>query len=188
MNKIYFTSDLHLYHDREFIYKPRGFENIDKMSEQIIANLIADVGQDDMLYILGDVMLGNRDAEAIELMKMVPGHKHLILGNHDTPRRIELYKESNIFESIQYALPLKTNKWHFFLSHYPMLTMNNDSRPDVVSLYGHTHQNNNWIENWQGDTMYNVGVDAHDNHPVSLDKIINDIRKYKIAKERVYFV
>ena len=32
---IYFTSDLHLGHDREFIYKDRGYDNIREMSEDI---------------------------------------------------------------------------------------------------------------------------------------------------------
>ena len=35
---IYFTSDLHLNHDRDFIYVPRGFNSVHEMNEAIIYN------------------------------------------------------------------------------------------------------------------------------------------------------
>ena len=36
MGKIYFTSDLHFGHDREFSYKPRSFENVEDMNKTIL--------------------------------------------------------------------------------------------------------------------------------------------------------
>lgn len=35
---MYFTSDLHLNHDKEFIYKNRGFNSINEMNNTIIRN------------------------------------------------------------------------------------------------------------------------------------------------------
>ena len=32
---IYFTSDLHLGHDREFVWEARGFENVREMTKAI---------------------------------------------------------------------------------------------------------------------------------------------------------
>ena len=36
MEKIWITSDLHFGHDREFIWKARGFNSIEEMNETII--------------------------------------------------------------------------------------------------------------------------------------------------------
>lgn len=35
---IYLTSDLHFGHNKEFLYKPRGFNSIEAHDEQIIKN------------------------------------------------------------------------------------------------------------------------------------------------------
>ena len=91
MDKIYFTSDLHFGHDREFIYKPRGFENVEDMNKTILKNYKRIVTDEDTIYILGDLMLGDNDA-GIAMLRELPGQKKIILGNHDTAARIELYK------------------------------------------------------------------------------------------------
>ena len=54
MNKIWFTSDLHFCHDREFIYGPRGFKSVHEMNDAIIKNFNDTVAWDDDLFILGD--------------------------------------------------------------------------------------------------------------------------------------
>ena len=41
MGEIFFTSDLHFMHDREFIWGPRGFKDVYEMNEAIIARLDA---------------------------------------------------------------------------------------------------------------------------------------------------
>ena len=33
---IWLTSDLHFFHNREFVYKPRGFNSVEEMNEKII--------------------------------------------------------------------------------------------------------------------------------------------------------
>ena len=33
---IYLCSDLHLFHDREFIYKPRGFQSCEEMTQHYV--------------------------------------------------------------------------------------------------------------------------------------------------------
>ena len=32
---IYFTSDLHFNHDRDFVYVPRGFQSVDEMNQTL---------------------------------------------------------------------------------------------------------------------------------------------------------
>ena len=64
----------------------------------------------------------------------------------------------------------------FYLSHYPTLTADLNSNPDrcVFGLFGHTHSKNKFFED--RPYMYNVAVDAHDNKPVSIEQVYNDIQ------------
>lgn len=54
---IYFTSDTHFNHDREFIWGPRGFKNINESNKTIIDNWNNTVGPNDDVYMLGDFSL-----------------------------------------------------------------------------------------------------------------------------------
>ena len=53
---IYFTSDWHLAHNKEFIYKKRGFNSIEDHDKAIFENLKM-LQPGDILYNLGDVCL-----------------------------------------------------------------------------------------------------------------------------------
>jgi calcineurin-like phosphoesterase family protein len=90
---IYFTSDLHLNHDRDFIYGVRGFKSIDEMNEAIIKNWNKTVNDSDTVCILGDIMLGD-NKESIELFNKLKGQKFIVLGNHDTSDRAKIYAKA----------------------------------------------------------------------------------------------
>lgn len=57
MSRIWVTSDLHIGHNREFIYKTRGFNNIEEHDKKLVINWNELVDPADVVYILGDVML-----------------------------------------------------------------------------------------------------------------------------------
>lgn len=58
MSKIYVTSDLHFGHDREFIWKVRGYDSIDSMNIDLVSKWNSIVTNEDDIYVLGDLMLG----------------------------------------------------------------------------------------------------------------------------------
>lgn len=184
MGKIYFTSDTHFGHNKEFIFKERGFDTVEEMNAAIIKNWNSVVQPDDVVYLLGDVMLGENIA-GIKCLKQLNGQIHLLFGNHDTNTRQKLYTECpNIFIR-GYATIIKIQGYNFYLSHYPTIVANEDSdlppKRQVINLYGHTHQKENFYNDIP--TMYHVGMDSHNNTPVSLDTIIEDIQlKYKEVK------
>jgi len=166
---IYFSSDPHFGHDRDFIWKARGFDNIQDMNETIVERYNSRVGEDDDFYILGDLVVGNID-EGLDALRRVNGHKKIILGNHDTLTRIELYREIPDLEIIGYSTLLRyhNKRGLFYLSHYPALCGNFRQHGTALCLAGHTHSKNVW-----GDVpgVYNVAVDAHDCYPVSAEEI-----------------
>lgn len=179
MGKIWLCSDLHFCHDRDFIYKPRGFNSVHEMNEQIIKNFNEVVNWDDDLYILGDCFL-NDNEEGMSYMRRLPGKKHIIWGNHCTTTRQELMKLEG-FDCLGYGHVLQYRGYHFYLSHYPTLTSNyDDNKPlkrRVVSLCGHSHTQNKFIDMDKG-LIFHVELDAHQNKPILIDDIIEDIKNY----------
>ena len=179
----------HFNHNREFIYKPRGFQLVKEMNEAIIERHNSIVGIDDDVYVLGDLCLGG--AESLEanreLISRMNGKLHVILGNHDTPTRIAMYQELPNVVEVVYATMIHYRGYHFFLSHYPCMTGNLEKetlKQCTINLYGHTHQQNNFFED--RPYMYHVGVDSHNCYPVLLDDAIEHMKlKVKECKEQL---
>jgi len=177
---IYFCSDFHFNHNREFIFKPRGFTSVEEMNTNLIANFNAVIKPEDDVYVLGDLMLGGSDkmTEGLMLITQLNGRLHLVRGNHDTDKRWEAYKTlPNVVEQ-QNAIYLKYQGYHFYLSHYPTLTGNLEKeslKQCTCNIFGHTHQ----MSKFYNDIpyMYCVCPEAHQNAPVAIDKIIIDMNK-----------
>jgi calcineurin-like phosphoesterase family protein len=193
MGRIFLTSDLHMGHDREFVWKVRGYDSVQAMNLAQVQKWNETVKDEDDIYALGDLMLG--DPDNIEFIKQLKGRIHIVLGNHDTANREKMYRElPNVVEVAEVGIRLKYKKHHFVLTHYPMLTGNLEKeslKQMTLNLYGHTHQ----LTNFYNDMpfMYHVGVDSHDGIPVLLDDIIEEMyAKVKECKdfldeEPVYF-
>ncbi len=92
---IFVTSDTHFFHDREFVWKKRGFENVDEMNEVLVENWNRVVSEKDTVYHLGDVFLGvGTDYEkAGELLYRLHGQIHLVTGNHDQEPKLAYLQE-----------------------------------------------------------------------------------------------
>lgn len=177
MNKIWLTSDLHFNHDKDFIWKVRGFNSVQEMNEALVKNFNSVVKPEDTVYILGDNMMGMDINSGLAYLRRLNGIKHIAIGNHDTDARIEAYKNSKIFADIQFGYRIKVKGTTYILTHYPTVTANGDNLR-VVNLHGHTHQeDSNFFEN--RPYMYHVGVDSHKCFPVSMETIIEDIKNFK---------
>ena len=174
---IYFTSDLHLNHDRDFIYLPRNFDSVYEMNEAIIERWNSIVNSEDEVYILGDLMLGNNEA-AIKMIKNLKGNIYIVRGNHDTDARMALYNDCYNIKEVTEGRYLKTNGQSFYLCHYPAITSNFEKdthlKSHLINLFGHTHQKTNFYND--NPFMYHVGVDSHNCYPVSIEQIIEDIK------------
>lgn len=171
MGKIFITSDLHFCHDRDFVWKARGFNSIEEMNETIVKRFNEKVSPEDTVYILGDIMLNNNE-EGEKYLSQLNGELHIILGNHDTASRIEIYKKYAV--EVVYATTLKYKKKSFYLSHYPTLTGNGDDPKVVINLHGHTHQTTAFTEGY--GFMYHVGMDSNMCYPISLDEILENLK------------
>ena len=173
---IYFTSDLHFGHDREFIWGPRGFQSSFEHDETIIKNWNNLITEEDEVYILGDLILGDNAAGRKKLAQL-RGKLHIIWGNHDTEPRKQIYSTlHNVVQVHGYADILKYKGYTFYMSHFPTMTANLEAeslKRGTLNLFGHTHQQTNFYQDIP--MMYHVGVDSHNNTPVSIEQIIQDM-------------
>lgn len=180
MSRIWICSDLHFGHDKDFIYGPRGFDSIEEHDKTIIKNWNELVSWNDEVWLLGDCMLGDNEAGCRKLNQLA-GQIYIIAGNHDTATRIQMYV--NIRPTIHVmglAYIIKYQGYHFYLSHYPTIVSNyDDDKPlkrKLINICGHSHTQNKFKDIDKG-LIYHAELDAHNNKPILLDTIIEDIKK-----------
>lgn len=173
---VYLTSDLHLFHDRGFIYNPRGFSSVEKMDVAVMF-MFSEVKANDDIYILGDIALGKDLDKIKEVVSSIPGRLHIITGNHDTSAKIAMYRSLPNVVEVVYATMIEYKSRSFYLSHYPTLTADLYSNPNkcVINLHGHLHVSEVFYED--RPYMYNVSVDANGMKLLTLDKILEKFKQ-----------
>lgn len=172
--RIFVTSDTHFGHDREFLWGPRGFESYEDHDTEVIRRWNEVVGENDIVYHLGDVMLGNNNY-GMGCLAVLNGHIKIIPGNHDTATRLELYKKLPNVEVLGLAEMIRYKKYNFYLSHHPTMTSNLEKAPflrmHLINLFGHTHQNKQFYQDIP--FMFHVGMDSNNCTPILLDDAIS---------------
>ena len=192
-NKIWITSDWHFNHNKEFIWKARGFSSVEEMNEDIIKKYNSVITNDDVVYCLGDCGLGGSGEESLNKLKScierLNGTIIIIRGNHCTNQRSELYKQCKNVQQISYAEMIHYRKYHFYLSHYPTLTANLDDdkplRARTINLCGHSHATDPFAD-WEKGCIYHCEVDAHNGFPISLDTIIENM-KHRVQEDKARY-
>lgn len=190
---IWFTSDLHLNHENIIGYCNRPFRDVYHMNESLIENWNMCVDPDDTVWVLGDLLLGERERGLKELIPRLNGLIYLVPGNHDPcwsgsrgPSKrlyawrgsyrdagIILVEEQKLIEiDIDTGIPI-------LLCHFPYAEGDvprhgdkyNRWRPDDEGyplLHGHRHGKKNL-----NGHMIDVGVDANRYMPISMDEVCN---------------
>ena len=157
------------------MWGPRGFNSIEEHDEGIIKRFNSVVSDEDDVYVLGDLMLGNNN-HGIECINRLKGKLHIVFGNHCTDTRKALYKMlPNVVETAD-ALRFKYNKYHFYCSHWPTLIDNFENCNRFWGLHGHTHSSNKF--QFFQHCAYNVACEAHCCYPISIEQIIKDINSF----------
>lgn len=160
---IYFTADLHFYHDAiiEACYRP--YKTGHQMHKALVKNFNEIVTDEDTVYILGDFSF-SKDKEPIRrIVDKLNGQKHLILGNHDYLNPFT-YVEFG-FISVHTSLKIDLYGQEYILVHDPALSQVDRSK---MFLCGHVHDLFLWQKN-----CINVGVDVHGFKPISEKDILN---------------
>jgi hypothetical protein len=68
-NNLFVTSDTHFNHNKDFVYKARGYENPQEMTEDMIRIINDTVGKDGILLHLGDFCLNTTSEQYRDILK-----------------------------------------------------------------------------------------------------------------------
>lgn len=170
---IWFTSDLHLGHEAVIKMQDRPFADVREMDDALIHNINECVGDNDTLYILGDISHHISAEETNTLIKRIYGKKHLLLGNHDVTGEPEhcQYDES-LFVSVGYYKKINAYNLNIIMMHFPMLSWSKATAGSVM-LHGHIHSGPEYNEADMkaGIRRFDVGVDANNYYPVSIMQV-----------------
>ena len=180
---MFFTSDLHLGHQRILDECRPQFKTTDEMDEYLINKWNETVTDDDDVYILGD--LSYRSKHSVEsYLSQMSGKKHLIIGNHDYQWMKAITDLEQYFVQVENMCLINHGKSLLTLCHYPMLEWNrsryaNDSATSTSWLiHGHIH-NSTTLEAYRFIRRHlpcalNAGVDINNYVPVTFEQLIDN--------------
>ena len=186
-HNIWFTADLHLYHDNILWLNKRPFKTCDEMWEAIKADWNSKVKDEDYVFVLGDVLWGSSTTRLANMAKELKGHICIIMGNHDKEKLIPKTGKTNfsVFESysrmdfIRVVSDRLGIDQPVYMSHYPALSWPSKGRGSI-HLHGHVHGDMDQYNEESPDLRVDVGVDAK----LSYMKLISfeDVYAYFVHK------
>lgn len=138
----FYISDTHFNHTNILGMQPRPFKSIEQHDEEIISRWNAAVGEDDVVYHLGDFALGLNNPERIQaIFTRLNGRKFLVFGNHDVRRDGDLHPTiaGLGWAARPEALTLvKDEGQHVVLAHYAQRVWQGRIKGSW-HFYGHAH-------------------------------------------------
>lgn len=152
MSKILLSSDSHFNHTNILTYCSRPFKDVQHMNEELVRAWNSVVDQDDVVYYLGDMLMGRME-DSRPYPARLNGTIHLCHGNHDEKAlRFAWFRER--FASIQDNMVLEHEGKKIVLNHY----FNHDmlAKGDYL-FHGHSHNEGRSPESKHS---LDIGVDA----------------------------
>lgn len=166
--KVYLISDTHFNHDNIKTYCQRP----DDFTTRIIREWKSIVKPNDLVLHLGDVIIGRRQALP-DIIAQLPGHKILVIGNHDRQHSATWWMQ-NGFEFACQAMVFR-NVW---LTHEPSASLANGC---ALNVHGHLHNFTLEVHpEYKPKSFHRLFALEYTNYrPVEFDKFINHPEKYK---------
>ena len=210
--RVWFTSDTHFNHDKEFIYKSRGYDNRYEHNDALIAKINEYVRTNDVLIHLGDFCLNITKPEFDTILARINcQHILYIWGNHNSCIRrnyedavrshldMVKFNGDNTFLNENVAVyPYTVGKLTYLgdykeiivngrlivLHHYPHQIWN-QMQKQAWQLSGHSHYTNptTQLDNIE-NRILDVGWDGH-GKPLSFTEVQNImVHKVHVKQDR----
>lgn len=190
--QILFTSDLHLGHRNVLRFCKRPWDNEKDMYDGIIENWNNTVGDNDIVFVLGDVFWFNDSRTIKKTLDKLKGKEIYILpGNHDDFRSYHRVTDTRIHLCEDVVVCWITQdgqkKKEVWMSHYPMMTWPHREN-GAYQFFGHIHSKFGGRHDEVDQNLplhYNqvdVGCDYWNYQPVSLDILETQIKLNKFYK------
>jgi calcineurin-like phosphoesterase family protein len=152
------------------------------MNAHLVGNINELVGQDDVLFHLGDWSFGGFEQIQKFRDQIVCKNIHLILGNHDHHIGNNKDGVQSLFSSVNKYLDLivKYNVGtplqgdvRFALMHFPIASWDNMAR-GAIHLHGHVHFGPDM--RLQEGKMMDVGCEGNNLYPIDMSEILSIMR------------
>lgn len=184
--RIFFWSDTHFNHNKEFVWGVRGFKSATEHTDELIHRINSTVKENDILFHLGDFCLNSTWEQFEDIIdKIKCSNIYYISGNHNS--RIKqlqkdpshrLYKKINFLGHYRECI---INGQKVVLSHYPIYSWNAMGKESWM-IHGHEHGAiTNHGPNGTDGKILDVGVDNFKN-PVSFQEVKDIMDKKEIRK------
>lgn len=165
---IFYTADTHFGDERIMKLCRRPHGSVDEMDRDLILRWNIRVGEDDVVYHLGDLAVS--DEVAYRILPLLNGRVFFVPGNHDTV----LDKSLSLIEQLPQICTVQDAGRSVALCHYPLLSYHN-SIYGGYHVFGHIHNNpadpaTKIVR--QLPRSFNVGVDVCCFGPLTLDELI----------------
>lgn len=121
--------------------KIRPFYSVEAMDQRMISEWNETVGEDDIVYHLGDVCFYSNKQDGFDTLSKLKGEKRLVLGNHDNEWLYfyNKYKGPQIFQKIYVDQPLPD--FGVILSHRPLhRSQLNCGNKTLMNVHAHIHE------------------------------------------------
>lgn len=165
MTRIYLIADTHFSHGNIIKYCNRPFSDIEEMNNTIINNWNSIVDKDDIVYHLGDFLLGDNISDFVSKLN---GKIYLVRGNHDG-------KSINFYNNIGLeVVPTKTKleEYKIILSHRPL---ENNQIPDgYINIHGHIH-NAKLDSSFDSSKHRCVSVEVINYMPIEIENVRKEV-------------
>ena len=190
---VYFCSDLHIGHDREFLWGKRGFSSCIE-HDKFIWRQLNSLNPDVCLINLGDCCLTSNQTNNALRLKELPYTQYLLWGNHNAGVS-QLYKDTkkNLgLEEYDHVYPLRAGNIVFagfdcvvsniILSHFPKHTWDRDSSGSI-HVHGHQHGGNEFSKPFNfSRKQLDVGVENALNYNGSIFFSLDEVKKIASKK------
>jgi len=163
MARDFFIADTHFGGENIRRYENRPFESAAEMDEKLIENWNYVVAEEDTVYVLGDFSDYMDSGKESEILSELNGNKILVMGNHDSHRTPQEWREIGFAEC--YPMPV-IYKNFFMLSHEPLYI---NSNMPYANFYGHVHANPSYKDASKQSVC--VSVERIDYTPVEFEKL-----------------
>jgi len=161
MRDYWFISDTHFFHNNIIRYCNRPFSSVEEMNETLVDNWNSVVKPGDLVYHLGDVVMGSfSHSHFAYLWARLNGRKRLIVGNHDD---IPYLSKGAFFEKVM--LWRVWDDKNLVFSHIPL--HEESIHRGRINIHGHTHDKGS-----PKGPYKSVCVELNNYTPVNLEELV----------------
>jgi calcineurin-like phosphoesterase family protein len=192
MGNVFFSSDLHLFHKRDFVWKERGYDSVEAHSKAVISKINENVQKDDFLFYLGDFSLNSTPEQTLEALNSINcSNICYIWGNHESNvRRIyrDGLKQDHEFYPIKlgnvtfagWLVEATINGQYTVCCHFPMEGWNHQ-RDGAWHIHGHEHRKlTTSLPDYPKGKRLDVGWDVFP-YPVSFQEVKGIMDKKEVT-------